>query len=410
MNKISSRDLGILRELAKKQMEIAEAPEMAILKKKWIDHNALRGERPMVKIELGTFGNELILPLMKCEGEEARGYEHTLLSNTYNVLNFGDDTFVGNYYPMARWGYLNPLGIDVKVDHTDGLGHHFVPAITDLEDDFHKIKKSPYGFWETEEQFRGMVDNVSEIFGESMPVRVEGGTLYVCLTQNLVHLMSMEDMFVSMYDYPDLFKQMINGLADDYLEYFDFLEAENAILPTVDGQGVGNGTFAFGDELPSSGILKTNDVWGFCDSQETVGISNEMFGEFIFPAYKRIAERYGLLSYGCCEPVHQIYDDYLSKFKNLRKLSVSPWSDERFIGERLAGTKTIYHRKPSPNFIGVGTTLDEDACRKHIAETVEAAKNCKLEITVRDVYTVNNDPNKVKKFVDIIKEEIERRF
>lgn len=39
------------------------------------------------------------------------------------------------------------------------------------------------------------------------------------------------------------------------------------------------------------------------DFQETVGISLEMFEEFIFPCYKKISESYGLLSYGCCEPV-----------------------------------------------------------------------------------------------------------
>ena len=42
------------------------------------------------------------------------------------------------------------------------------------------------------------------------------------------------------------------------------------------------------------------------DSQETVSISPDMYGEFIFPYYKKVAERYGLLSYGCCEPVDPV--------------------------------------------------------------------------------------------------------
>ena len=44
------------------------------------------------------------------------------------------------------------------------------------------------------------------------------------------------------------------------------------------------------------------------------------------------------------------------------------WCDEEFMGERLAGSKVIYHRKPSPNYLGVGTSLDEDGLRASLAE------------------------------------------
>jgi hypothetical protein len=76
------------------------------------------------------------------------------------------------------------------------------------------------------------------------------------------------------------------------------------------------------------------------------------------------------------------------------------------MGEQLRGSKVIYHRKPSPNFLGVGSVLDEEAVRAHIRKTLQAAKGCKLEITQRDVYTINNDIKKAKRYVDIIKEEI----
>lgn len=76
------------------------------------------------------------------------------------------------------------------------------------------------------------------------------------------------------------------------------------------------------------------------------------------------------------------------------------------MGERLQGGKVIFHRKPSPNYLGVGTTLDEDAVRASIRKTLHAAKGCKLEITQRDVYTINHDISKAKRYVDIIKEEI----
>ena len=124
------------------------------------------------------------------------------------------------------------------------------------------------------------------------------------------------------------------------------------------------------------------------DSQETVGISPDMFEEFIFPCYQKIASQFGLLSYGCCEPVHPIWERCLSKLPNLRKISISPWCDEEYMGEQLRGSHVIYHRKPSPNFLGVDEILDEDAFRAHIRRSLTAAAGCEMEITQRDVYTI----------------------
>jgi len=66
----------------------------------------------------------------------------------------------------------------------------------------------------------------------------------------------------------------------------------------------------------------------------------------------------------------------------------------------------VYHRKPSPNYLGVGANLDETAFREHIRKTLRTAKGCTLEITQRDVYTINNDEAKAKRYVDVIREEI----
>lgn len=67
----------------------------------------------------------------------------------------------------------------------------------------------------------------------------------------------------------------------------------------------------------------------------------------------------------------------------------------------------IYHRKPSPNYIGVGRQLDEEAWRKHIITTLKAARGCKLEITQRDVYSLCGNPDKPRRAVQIIRELIE---
>lgn len=77
------------------------------------------------------------------------------------------------------------------------------------------------------------------------------------------------------------------------------------------------------------------------------------------------------------------------------------------MGEKLQGTKVIYHRKPSANFLGVGKELDEDAFRAHIRKSLLAARGCKMEITQRDVYTIDHNVQKARRYVEIIREKIE---
>ncbi|MDL2293329.1 hypothetical protein LJC60_01710 [Ruminococcaceae bacterium OttesenSCG-928-D13] len=46
--------------------------------------------------------------------------------------------------------------------------------------------------------------------------------------------------------------------------------------------------------------------------------------------------------------------------------------------------------------------------RAHIAATAKAATGCTLEVTQRDVYTVGGDAQKVVRYVQIIREELEK--
>ena len=78
------------------------------------------------------------------------------------------------------------------------------------------------------------------------------------------------------------------------------------------------------------------------------------------------------------------------------------------MGEALRGKRIVFHRKPSPNFLGVNTALDENAVTAHIKKTLKAAAGCTLEITQRDVYTIHNDLNKACRYVKLIRECIDQ--
>lgn len=399
---IDNKDREILRKLAFEQAEIANSPEMKEIEKLWYLHNDVKGCRPMITAELAGL-TELTDPLMQCTGEDARALELRLLRNILNAKYFKDDSYVAPFFAVTANHKFTPFGLPLKVEHSAGLGHHFVSQIEDLEDDFDKLKKSTYSF-ESEEDTKKRMDELDEIFGDILPTNLVGRCMYSVPAQDIVHIMSMEDMFVSIMDYPELFHQMMDRLTDDYLEYYDEMRKQGFLLPTNHAEHLGQGTYCFTNEL-SNNPKSNADQWLFMDAQETSSVSPSMYAEFFYPYYKKLIDQFGLFSYGCCEPVHPVWENCLSNAKNLRKISISPWCDEDMMGEMLKGTKTIYHRKPSPNFLGIHKTLDEDAFRAHIAKTLQAAKGCAIEFTQRDVYTIHNDFNKAKRWVEIIREE-----
>lgn len=415
MENISQKDRLILRELAKQQYALSQSEEMQQLRRLWLDHNDCKPSRPILTVELWSFPNDIIPPLLKCEGEKAREVEFKLYGNMVNHTLFKDDSIVPDHWGVSYRTHFLPFDLPVKTTHASdgGLGYHFENPVNDLEEDFHKLKKSVFGA--DMDGYKQDLEFYNELFGDILPVKTEPSCLYSVPTQDVVRIMNMENMMFAMYDYPELFHEMMDRISDDYIAYFRFLEENHMILPTVSGEGLAQGTLDFTSDLPgwdeyAKRPFTTKDIWGFLDSQETSSISPEMYAEFVFPYYKKIADCYGLLSYGCCEPVDPIWESCISKLENLRKVSVSPWCNEEYMGEQLAGKKIIFHRKPSPNFLGVGDTLDEDALRAHFDKTLRAAKGCTLEFSQRDVYSVSRSPQKVARYVEILREECEKLY
>ena len=80
------------------------------------------------------------------------------------------------------------------------------------------------------------------------------------------------------------------------------------------------------------------------------------------------------------------------------------------MGDALRKAPVIYSRKPSPNFLGVGRDLDEDAFRDYIAHTLRVAKGCEIEFIFRDIYTLEGNQGKVKKAVQIVRDLIETMY
>ena len=201
---ISGRDREILRETAKRQLELANEDSNKERIQKWYLHNDLKGDRPMIHLEMGTFAQEILPERMKCTGEFARWAEGVMYGNFLNQELFDDDRVTPDYFPAPYDTWFSLFDIPVKVDHTtdasgrESLGHHFVPVLRDLEEDYEKLKPSSFGA--DLESSRARKEAIEECIGDILPVKMQLGSMYSVPTQMLVHIMKMEDMMLAMYD------------------------------------------------------------------------------------------------------------------------------------------------------------------------------------------------------------------
>ena len=62
---MNNNDKERLRFLAARQMEVANSPKNLDRVELWKRHHAMKGERPLIHIEIDTFAHEVIEPLLK---------------------------------------------------------------------------------------------------------------------------------------------------------------------------------------------------------------------------------------------------------------------------------------------------------------------------------------------------------
>ena len=193
------------------------------------------------------------------------------------------------------------------------------------------------------------------------------------------------------------------------LKKFDFLEAGRLLALNTEGAYVGSGGFGWTNALPQPDFdpnhVRTIDMWGFAESQETVGVSPQMFGEFVFPYQLPILERFGLNCYGCCEPLDPRWH-IVQNIPRLRRVSTSPWANRARMAEML-GDRFIISLKPSPSPLAE-YPMDEKLVRQSLRNDLKATRGCRVKLIMKDNHTLGGHPHNAIRWCEIAHEEIVR--
>jgi hypothetical protein len=414
---LPNQERGYLRELAERQAKYAALPVMEERKQMWYALNdAHPGARPPVIIETWTFDRDFMPEsVFFCQSELGRQIETQLLRNIRNHELIDDDKVMPDTFNISWFIEEDEFGVPIEVETIKDAqdvetGYRFLHPIKDLVNDLSMLK--PTSLRVDRQRTQAWQAFLEDLLGDILTISIQTGChISTMLTHRIVELMGMQNFLLAMYDHPDSVHQLMAYLRDNALRRMQWMEAEGLLRLNHSNQDSFGSSYSFTRHLPNPDFdgfnVRLRDLWGCSNSQETVGISPQMFREFCFPYYWEVCEPWGLIYYGCCEPAHPFWSE-ISQLPHLKKVSISRWCDQQFMGEALQGTEIVYSRKPDPNFLSVDVQLDEDAWAAHIRETLQATRGIFVEFIIRDVYTLHNNLENARKAVAIARQEIDR--
>lgn len=403
---ISSNDKHVLRELGKRIAEIAALPVQQETVALWKALNGLRPERPMVTIdqvpwhEMDVDG-ELVL---RAQDPFWRAVESQLRRTLYGWTHMRVDMVVDSWIDIPMKIDGAHLGIQAVEDravldpNNDVVGHYYIDQLQ-TEDDLEKIRMPVVTLDEEATALREA--QAHEIFDGILDVRMDGIVPMFAVWDRIVEWHGVEASLLDLVDRPAFIHKMMARVTDAYLAMLDQLEVQGLLGRP---QSLIHCTGAYTDELPAPGYdpacPRAKDVWTAGMAQIFASVSPRMHQAFDLDYANRWYERFGLVYYGCCEPLHAKLD-IVRKIPNLRKISMSPWVDVEKGAERI-GRDFVFSRKPSPAFLAVDA-FDGDAVAADLAETLQACARhgTPVELILKDISTVRYEPQRLWRWADI---------
>jgi len=405
-------DRDVLRSLAIEIAEIAALDVQDENRKLYRAVNGLKMIRPVVLLDELPWNQlngdgELTL---QCEDEFLRSVELGMRRTIYKWKHCRGDMIVEPFYALSRVIHVDPIGPKVvestiSIDKGNNIvSHQYVDQFDTLES--LELLKAPEIRVDDEltEKRRELLDG---IFGDVLPIRVTGITHagFYMPWDDLSMWRGVEAIYTDLYDEPELLHAFMRKYVDIRK---DLLRREEELGLLDDYMPVLHCTAGLVDDLPGEkpdGKVTRRNLWGRGTAQCFASVSPAMHDEFEITYAKEFFEGFGLVYYGCCEPLHDKID-IVKKLPNVRKLSITPWADVRKAAERM-GKDFVLSRKPNPASVGV-PVLNEDALRKDILETLTVCREngTPCEFVLKDISSVAHNPMNLTRWEQVVMETV----
>lgn len=405
---MTTKDKQIIRELAKKYMELACSEKQQKMTQRMRDTNDLKIVRPPVLLdeipwEQMDIDGDL---LCQCEEEEARAAEAVLRRNLFRWKYFKADTLFEPFWRVPVVIENSGIGVQKKMVDAEKSkqGERTTHSYEDVLEDESVLEKmhDPVLTLKPEATEKAM-NYYTDLFGNAMPVKLTGYRYcYAMPWDRITAMRGVEPIMIDMYDRPEYLHKLIQKLVSAINAELDFMEANVKIEPDLADLHCTPGMIS---GLADSGLKAT---WYRGGAQSFGIVSPAMFKEFELDYIKPITERFAYTYYGCCEPLDNKIE-VLKEIKNLRKLGVSPWANIEVCAEQIRGDY-VYSRKPNPSHVAMRT--DPAVIRRETEEAVKACikYGCPSEFVLKDITTVSHKPENLIVWAQTVSDVLDQYY
>jgi hypothetical protein len=399
----NQKDIQVLRKLVEEYNKVCHDDIQDQRRKLWSAHHSLKETPTLIYVREGVALDEIIRPEdAECSDPMFRAHEIWIKKLLYRAA-VGDDYVFEPWLTLVASHKVTGWGLEVETNYSNEAGgaYKHISPLKEL-DDFKKMIVPDHVI--DEEQTERNFNKLNDAVGDLIEIHVDRGPAYRMwsgdIATNLGALRGIETVMLDMMDNPEWLKEVAQFMSDGILRTHEQAEkAGDWSLAEHYNQAI-----PYADELKwpkaNSRPAKREELWGFFAAQELTLISPEMHDEFMLQYQIPIMEKFGLTAYGCCEDLTNKID-ILRQVKNLRRISVAPSANVRKCAEQI-GTDYVMSWRPNPAEM-VCCGFDPDHIKKVVKEAVDACKGCHMDITLKDVQTVENDPERLKKWVDVVR-------
>ena len=398
-------ELIVIRDLAKKTAEIAALPIQKKRIKQWTDLNSLKQTKPMIwtnEIPWHEFSEDFSELHCKTEDSFLTSVELFLRRQLFQWEHFQGDMVVEPSIYCEKCYWHTGYGLPVNTESTSSSGmnsHRFIPQLKSI-DDVEKIQIPDVFYDET--QTDSIFNAYNDVFHGILEVVPSfNHTMWFSPWDLIIMWTGIEEGLTAMYDNPEMLHAAIDKLVSAEIHVIDEYERLGVLTLNNRNHRIGSGAYGYCNDLPGETYdkshVKLRDRWGFSTSQIFSEISPAMHNEFAVEYEKKYLSRFGLAYYGCCEPLDKKID-ILSSIKNLRKVSMSAWTDPDLAASAI-GQKYVYSYKPNPSLLA-DSVWQPDIVKTSLEKVMNTAMNhgCCIEVILKDISTINCDFNRLNEW------------
>ncbi len=401
-------DIALLRDLAARYADVCRADAQRARRDQWRAHNSLQPGLPLIYVRAFAW-TEMPESRLLCQDPFFQPFEDFFRQSLFRDT-FGDDFIFEPWVTVDAARITPPQGIwGLPVEWTASSeprgSRRWAPPIREPEDALRLI--APHHVIDEAETAR-RASRLRDAIGDLITVNVDRGPEYRMwngdISTQLAYLRGLEQVMWDMTDRPAWLHGVLAFMRDGILQAHQ--EAEQAGDWTLcDHQ---NQAMPYARELAdpaaNSPSVTRDRLWVFCASQELTGVGPRMFDEFMLQYQIPIIEKFGLAAYGCCEDLARKIG-LLRRIPNLRRIAVAPAADVARCAEQI-GTDYVLSYRPSPTDM-VGYGFSPERIRDILRRDLRACRECRVDITLKDVETVQDDPHRVRRWVALARQVID---